>query len=404
MTLTADLNGEISGKFTIPAGVPAGSKEVRFVGSAGSEVSTTFVGEGSRIIETRQLVTRTSSNTANRADPLAQTFTLPTAKQVAGIMLWFTAKGTTPVDVQLRETSNGVPTQTVIASARLLPSAIATGGAPTQAMFPYPVPLQAGVEYAFVVLCADDVSALAIAELGKLDTTVQQWVTAQPYQVGVLLSSSNAVTWTAHQDRDLAFRILTANFTETSRTIPLGTVAVTGATDLIVRANVESPASVATCRFALTLPDASVHYVASDQLLRLDTAITGDVAVSAILSGSADFSPVLHRDVQLIWGVAGTTGDYVGRSVKAGAGVKIRVRVEADLPGTATIAASFKGDADGAWTGLGAPISSAVMPDGWIELTYESATITKTTIRPKLILTGTSQYRPRARNLRVAVV
>lgn len=54
-----------------------------------------------------------------------------------------------------------------------------------------------------------------MAELGKYDAVHERWVTSQPYQVGVLLSSSNASTWTPHQDRDLTFRLLGARFTAT---------------------------------------------------------------------------------------------------------------------------------------------------------------------------------------------
>ncbi len=82
--------------------------------------------------------------------------------------------------------------------------------------------LQANREYALVILCDDAETALAIAELGKFDAARERWVTAQPYQVGVLLSSSNASTWTAHQDADLTFELLAADYTESTRLIELG--------------------------------------------------------------------------------------------------------------------------------------------------------------------------------------
>lgn len=46
MTIVADDNGVIKGKFTIPAGVQAGAKSVELVGSGGSTGSAVFVGEG----------------------------------------------------------------------------------------------------------------------------------------------------------------------------------------------------------------------------------------------------------------------------------------------------------------------------------------------------------------------
>lgn len=400
MTLQADATGKVVGKFTIPAGVPAGAKEVVFTGAAGTRARATFIGQGTRLIETRQLVTWTL---VAAFDPLAETFTLDAPQQITGVDIWFTAKGTSPVELQIRETSNGVPTQTVIAAKRLLPASINVAGNWTTFLFDFPVSLLGGTEYAIVVLCDDSDAAVAIAELGKFDSAAQKWVTAQPYQVGVLLSSSNASTWTPHQDRDMAFRLLRANYTATTRTIPLGTVAVVNATDLSVRANVESPSSAASCTFLLQLPDGSTQRVVADQVVRLSAPVSGNIVVSAELLGTAQQAPVLHRDVQLVWGEVDTTGTYVSRAITGGTDVKLRVIVEVNLPGSSSIAVSGKGTADGAWAAL-TQTASEVMQDGWVELTYESATLTKPLLHTKIELSGTSQFRPQARNLRALVV
>lgn len=400
MVLQANASGVVSGKFTIPANVPAGSKNVVFSGAGGSEASATFIGQGIERIETRRLNTEV---TQRRIDPLAETFTLSESRQIAHAELWFTAKGSSSVEVQIRETSNGVPTATILATARLAPASILTNGSPTRFTFPVPVYLEAGAEYALVVMCNDAVAACATAELGKWDEANQYWVTEQPYQVGVLLSSSNASTWTPHQDRDLAFRLIAAAFTETTKTIALGTVTVTGATDIAVRANVENPSSATDCQFRLTFPDSSVLIVAVDQNVQLPSPVTGDIAVAAIMSGTAKASPVLHRDVQVVWGAVGNSGSYVSRAIPGGTSVKVRVIVEVSLPGTSSIAVSAKGTADGSWSALNS-IASQVMQDGWIELTYESAAMTKPLVHSKLELSGTAQYRPQARNLRMIVV
>lgn len=401
----ADANGVLTGKFTIPAGLPSGAKEVAFLGVGGSRGTATFIGEGTVQISTEQIVsTTTTTNTEVIVDPLAQTFTLPEDQMLGAVDLWFTAKGTQPVEVQIRETSNGFPGRRVLTSKRLAPADILVNGAHTRVTFPYPLPVRKDMEYALVILTNDAVAALAIAELGKFDANVQRWVTAQPYQIGVLLSSSNALTWTAHQDRDLAFRLITAAISNTSRTVALGSVAVTGATHLAVRANVESPAPQATCRFSLTMPDGTSYLVAADQTVRLPAAVTGNVTVAALLEGTAKLSPVLHRDVQLFAGTMGTTGDYVTRAIKGGTNVKVKLKVEVLLEGTATITAHYKGTADGAWSSLGAPTASLNLPDGYVELTYESAAITKPQIQAKLILNGNANNVPTARNLRVLTV
>jgi hypothetical protein len=145
--------------------------------------------------------------------------------------------------VQIREVSNGVPTRTVLAEA-VVPAAslVVTGGGHTRIRFDAPVALAASTEYALVILCNDADTAVAIAEMGQFDSLHQQWVAAQPYTIGVLLSSSNASTWTAHQTRDLTFRLLEAGYAEGTNTLDLGTATVTdGATDLILLALAESP-------------------------------------------------------------------------------------------------------------------------------------------------------------------
>lgn len=404
MTLQANSSGVLTGSFRIPENVPAGSKMVAFTGDGGSHGEATFIGQGQTLIETRQMVT--TINVWNGWwgwDPLAQTFTLDRTRQITGVDLWFTNKGTSDVLLHLRETTAGVPNQTTLSSARISPADINLGGAPTRLNFPAPVTLQQGVEYAVVVMCDDAVSELGVAELGKWDSANGRWVTAQPYQVGVLLSSSNASTWTPHQDRDMTFRLIAANFTETTRTVALGSVSVDDVTDLIVRANVENPSSATGCDFRLTLPDGSTMTVAAEQPVRLGAAITGSIGLTAILRGTSTETPVLHRDVFLLHGTVSSTADYVTRAVVAGTDVQVKVILEALLPGIASVQALVKGvDSEDNWVAI-TSTDSMQMDDGWIELTFESAQMTETMVQTKLVLSGDSASRPQVRNLRVLV-
>lgn len=114
-TVTADSSGKLTGTFTIPADVPAGTKLVEFRGGeGGSTAQATFVGQGTLEVTTlRQVQTVTNTN----IDPLAQTFMLDKAVQLAGVDVWFTARGDSGVRVQIRDVSNGVPTRTVLAEA-----------------------------------------------------------------------------------------------------------------------------------------------------------------------------------------------------------------------------------------------------------------------------------------------
>lgn len=394
----ANPSGVMTGSFVIPSNVPAGAKLVRFVGAGGTVGQSSFFGQGQLRRETWQ------HQTIVRYDPLAQTFTLDKGVQAVGVDLWFTVLPTTKVFVQVRETTAGVPNQNIIAQAALIPAAIVTGGASTRFNFDAPALLTSGVEYAVVVLCNDSFGCISVAELGKFDSTVQRWITSQPYSVGTLLSSSNASTWTAHQDRDMTFRLLAAEYTQTQRTIALGNVAVSGATDLMLLASAEQPSSLAYVEYLLTLPDLSVLTVASDQPVILPAPTTGNIAVSAVLHGTSEFSPVLRPGSQLVAGVIGATGTYVSRAIPAGAAVTIKIIYEALVPGGSTVAAAYKGpDIGDTWATIGSPVTRNV-DDGFVEFVHTVTGVTEVTIQARLTLTGTTVARPEVRDLRVIVL
>ena len=424
-TPAADGSGVVSGSFTVPAGIPSGSKLVSATGAGGSRATATFTGQGTlerQVWQQQTTVAETRWQSPpppepvrvwdgggggfnDGRDPLAQTFTLTESVQVSGLDLWFVARPTTTTSVQIRRTAVGFPGATILAEAILQPGAINIGGATTRFNFQVPTYLVAGTEYAIVVLCNDAVGSVSVAELGKFDATSQRWITSQPYTVGVMLSSSNAVTWTAHQDRDMTFRLLRASYTQTTRTVALGQVAVVAATDLLLMSYAERPASVTGVQYRLTLPDGSILLVDDGQPVQLAAAMTGDVQVDAILTGSADFSPVLYPGTQLVYGVIGTTGTYVSRAVPGGSAVRVKTILQAIVPSGATLTVAYKGqDVGDAWTTIPQTASSAV-DDGFTELINEIAGVNEINgVQIRLTMTGATAARPRLRDLRVIVI
>lgn len=404
MTLTANAQGILAGQFQIPPGIPAGAKRVAFLGSGGSRGEAVFIGEGTLVSEVRQMATRiTTTLRWVNVDPLAQTFTLPEGCQLGGVDLWFRAKGTGPVVVQIREAALGLPTPTVLGEARVAAADIVVSGGHTRVRFPAPLALNAGQEYALVVMCDDAITSLAIAELGKWDNGSGRWVTSQPYQVGVLLSSSNASTWTPHQDRDLAFRLLRAEYRETQRTVALGSVAVSEATDLMLLGLAEQPAAAAAIEYELGLPGGETLRVAEGQPVRLPAPVSGNVSVSARLSGNARAAAVLHPGAQLVSGQVASSADYVTRAIPAGSNARVRVIFDAIIPGGAAVAVSASGiDTGDNWQNV--PYQSATpLGDGWQEITHELSGLNESALRVRLALSGSSAARPRVRNLRVIV-
>lgn len=404
MTIQANAQGVAVGQFNIPANVPAGVKRVEFNGAGGSRGEATFVGQGTLVSEVRQIITTiTENHWWWTSDPLAQTFSLPAPAPVGGVDLWFTAKGTSDVVVQVRGVTAGVPNSTVYGEGRVKAADIVTVGH-TRIALDAPVWIEANTEYALVVLCNDAVTELAIAELGKWDAANGKWVASQPYQVGVLLSSSNASTWTAHQDRDLTFRLLKAVYNQIERTVNLGNVAVTGATDLVLLALASTPTFDSRVEYTLGLPGGTSLTVAESQPVRLAAAVTGNVSVSAKLSGTAAASPVLHPGAQLVSGVAVLTADYVSVGIPAGANSRVRVIMEAELPSGAAVAVKVSG-IDAGDTYQAVPfVSSSPLTANKQELIYEITGVNEAVVKVKLELSGTASARPLIENLRVIVL
>ncbi len=389
----ANDTGRVSGFFQIPAGVPVGTKNVQFRGAGGSFGEASYTGSGTLRIEQRR---RVREITTRRFDPLAQTFTLDAARHIGGCEVWFTHKGQLPVRAQIRETTVGMPNQTVLAEGHLEPEQINTQGNVTRIEWA-PVWLESGREYALVLLTDDADHSVAIAELGKY-SRASGWVTAQPYQVGVLLSSSNASTWTPHQEKDLAFRLLSCQFTETSREVVVGQVDAEALTDLLALADIER-----------TGPDTDIEWIArnddgdlrlqENQPLNLPEAIDGEYQIVARIRGSEHRSPVLYPGIQAVLGKLQDSGDYISRAVNCGGQSKITIRFEANTPGQSTVAVWC--EVNGAWE-TATFQQAEPLGDGWEERVYQLAADTQHT-RTRLVLSGQAGARPRARNLRMVV-
>lgn len=402
----ADARGVYRGRFVIPAGVRAGAKSVMFIGSGGSRGDAVFVGQGTLTVNTLRQVT---TITTQRYDPLGQTFMLEVDTPLAAVDLWFTVKGSRSVTVQIRDTIAGVPAQGVLASKRLeLAQIFADGVTATRTEFDAPVNLAAGTEYAIVILTDDNSTALAVAEVGK-STPDGQWVTQQPYTIGVLHSSSNASSWTAHQMEDLTFRLLRAVYNPAPFTVELGTATLSGVTDALFLGLVDRPAAAARAEFSLSyLDDAGQSQKVSlseEQPLRFNSPVNGPVSVAAKLTGTASTSPILYDGAQLVAGRAQIAADYVSRVIPAGdAATTVKVFAQVFLPAGAVVTVSLTDGAvlatDGLWQEMSAPVSRPV-GDGWMEMEWTQADWGKQTVRCRIVLTGNAAARPSVRDLRL---
>jgi hypothetical protein len=220
--------------------------------------------------------------------------------------------------------------------------------------------------------------------------------------VGVLLSSSNATTWTPHQDKDLTFRLAGAEFSATSRTINLGSLTVSGMTDLLATAPIELPTDATRVSFRYTRSTGEVFTLSPGQALRFATSISDTMQVQALLEGTQTDSPVLYPGMLSIPGTLDTSGTYVGRQFEIGAGGStMRVVFDAEIAGSAAVVPQYDNN------GFQELTLESVKPigDGFAEYVYTDTGIAALTAsRLRLNLTGTAAHRPKVRNIRAVMV
>lgn len=393
----ADESGIVRGRFQIPPKIPAGAKTVAFQGNpdGGSTGSGVFVGQGKLTVQTlRQVHTVVNY----WVDPLAQTFVLDTAEQICGVDLWFTAKGGA-ARVQIREVQNGAPTRTILAEAVVSEAdIIVSGGGHTRAIFPVLVKLEALTEYAIVVMCDDPTTAVAIAAMGEFDRTAQKWVSGQPYTIGVLLSSSNASTWTAHQDKDLAFRLLKADFTAGVHTFEMGSAQVEHMTDMVLLALDEAPTADTRVEYNVVMPGGEAMTVAQSQPVRLSQSVNGEIRVSARMTAKRGAGPLLWPAPQLLTGTVDEAADYVTRSIPAVGAVKAVLIYDAFVPSGATVTPQVRID-EGEWQAI--ELKSTVnQGDGMVEYRHEMPLNNADAVKARFVLTGTTAARPSVSKIR----
>src|SRR6056300_591795 len=178
----------------------------------------------------RRAISRQTSTTIGRRDPLAQSFLVEDEDGVfiTSIDAFFATKSSTiPVKAEIRNMVNGYPGNKVLPFAIkwLNPSDVNTstdGSTATTFTFDSPVYLKEKTEYA-LVLYSDSVDYTAyVARLGDTVIGSDRTVSAQP-NTGALFKSANNRTWTAEQMEDLKFTMKRAEFdTTSSGTLTLG--------------------------------------------------------------------------------------------------------------------------------------------------------------------------------------
>ena len=417
--LAGDANGEASGSFIIPGNVPAGTKQVHAEGAGGTRATAFFVGHGVIEIDVMRRVTTIErwrqeirQDTGGGStigpsgvaefDPLAQTFVPPEPRMLVGFDFKLCTIGDDANNILLQqvEVENGMPTAQVMAEALVEMSGAVEGW--KAGRFALPVVTLADRESAFIVGTDDGVHAVSTARLADFDVDTQSFIGAQPYSVGVLLSSSNKRTWTPHQDEDMTFRVVAAKFGPLTKTVPLGSHDLVDASDLQVRAVVELPSSACRVVFEIVRADNSVIRLLPGQVLQLTEYITETVQLRAVLTGTEKLSPILYAPVWLIAGKIANSGTYISRAFKLGAAVDLTAYYKVALPAGSTAIVEYD-KADDNWLALTLDSTEALSDPAWVERKHAVAGITATQGRLRITVTGGPAARPRLGDLGAAI-
>ena len=389
----ADSSGNFSGTFTIPANIPAGTKLVELVGNVESKGFAYFTGINQKTTIIKTHVYR------YKDDPLAQTFTLSESRLISGIDFWLAKKGSSNIRVEIRNVSLGYPTTETLAT-KIIPVSSLAANAWNRAKFDTPVFLNSETEYAITLLSDTSDHEVGITEIGDWDAS-KGWVRSQAYSTGVLLSSSNASTWTAHQNADLAFRLLAADFSDNSRTLNLGNFNLEGVTDIMPLAEIETTSSDTYVTFVLKKDNVEVARMQAWQVISFEAVLTGVYSLEAELVGNTKYSPVLGRYPQLMTAKVASSGDYISRAFVCGQNKQVMISTNEFSPRGSGIDVYIQTGND-AWTKVEVS-ESTELGSGWIQR-KRFANCSLGSTRLKIELTGTAEARPLVQTISAVIL
>lgn len=272
-------------------------------------------------------------------------------------------------------------------------------------------------QYAIVLLCNDAIWRVRVGVMGGTDAVTRRRITLQPYTVGVLFSSSNNVSWTIHQDRDLTFRVGGPTYTSSTRTINFPRLTLTEAADyLALMCAYELPTADCSVKFAATVGSTTLDILPNTfNLLNPPAAIGTQIDITATLTGTELLTPVIEPDYQIFTGLTTSPSIYETRDIEIQArpdnsttgATRISILYEYRSRGAATIGCQVYDPVNEQWTTVNADPDAWLLPmaDDWREeqLVLPDFPPTATSTRLRITLTGTALARPELRKLRVVI-
>jgi hypothetical protein len=367
-TVKADANGRFIATFLTPSLLTPGIYDVVLKGpiSTATRSFTALV----------RILPPPPPPPPQHTDPLAQSFSFPIVRTVSAFGLYFTAKDATKtLTVQVRTMVAGFPGQEVIVEKTLAPSEI-TLNAETKVDIPW-FRLPANTSVALCLLTESPIYKVQTATLGRSGRAPAAWITAQPYEPGVLFSSANAESWTVHQATDLRFKVYGRSFSTSEQILQLSSVTpgLTPAnySDLWLAADQDVPEGT-TLNWEYELSGDGVPRPFGVFEKRLLDSLASSVIVRArFKSNNPDVSPVVGR---YTIGLAGflnkLTGVYVTRGVSFAQNLSTgHIYVTQALPNGTSVIWYLSNDDGTTWKAMQQLGGAIALDSEWSEYTYE---------------------------------
>lgn len=365
-TVKADAQGVVNATFKVPANVPCGTVEVRLESPTGKGV-TNYTSNGRRRITQKTILTTRTE--VKPSDPLAQSFQFETDTILTKACLYFASKDPNrSIIIQIRDMVNGYPGSTIYTEKEVRAEDVkvsADSTIATEILFEDPVYCFADTQYCIVVISDSDVYSMYVAELGKNDEYRHTIVSRQPYTDGVLFTSSNGLTWSAHQTMDLKFDLYKAEYTGDGVVI-FNDIDNTIMNQLLIAAEYIDYKNAGINWYYRVNPNKITSEISEKSWLPIETYVDQDLGVEAkyiqlkaVIKINYSTSPIIAGDcINLIGFLTQNTGSYISREVSTSEKfTNIRVIFDADIPSVASVKVYIFTDQESTWKELTTPIS-----------------------------------------------
>ena len=363
-TIMSDAKGTAKGTFTIPPGIRCGNREVTLK-NANSTSTATYSAHG-RKKTTTEIIFKTRV-TVNLVDPLAQSFQYDENRTITSVGLHFASKGdrNSNVVVQIRGMGDqGFPNKTVYAETVLNADDIKVSNnasAETRVYFEDPMMAEAGKEYAIVIITenSDYTMWVGTRTKPKIDKP-NEVISGNPYVQGVLFSSSNASTWTPHQNSDLKFNVYTAKFNKTA-TIEFDPIKKVKGDRIVLMSTYLTPDNTGCSWECKIIFDNMSNDVTFDSLQwqpignyqDIDlSAVAREVKLKATFDSNKYISPFMTvSDLTFTTFLTQLSGSYIGRAIDMSEAPynTIRFSYEAFLPKGTKVVPKYSSDNGKTW-------------------------------------------------------